>query len=283
MLKNDNFNDLYKELIKRVLTYGQEVSPRGIPCYELTPGFFQLTDISKSLLTLKERKLSYSFNAVEKLCYITGKSGEDILPKYAPNIKKFINPSTCSFDGAYGPRLWKQYKYILELLKRDPDTRQAVFNINNYHEDHHDSLDIPCTCSLQFLVRGGKLNLVVYMRSNDLLWGTPYDVSQFTFIQECFAGILGLELGTYTHFVGSLHIYKKDEEKFIKILQNDEIVEDCFLQKPVSAKTWEQVQDQSEMVLANDIYPNSHEFENPLTPFYRNLYEIIYNPKNTTS
>jgi thymidylate synthase len=264
MIKGDNFNSIYKLLIKDVLNNGEKRSPRGLNCFEIQGGEFILTDPSKSLLTLKERGLSYSFNAAEKLCYITGNSGEEILPKYAPNISQFINEETGRFDGSYGPRLIKQYKHVLDLLKKDPDSRRAIMTINNYHEDTHDSLDIPCTMFLQFILRDNKLNLIVYMRSNDLLWGTPYDVSQFTFIQECFAGILGVELGYYRHIVGSLHIYERDLKRFEKILDSEELVDDIYFQTPVDVKTYEQLQDQAISVLNDHTLDNSTDCNNIL-------------------
>jgi len=50
----NNFNDLYKMLIRDVLINGKEQNPRGIITRELTAFTYILTDISKSLLTLKE-------------------------------------------------------------------------------------------------------------------------------------------------------------------------------------------------------------------------------------
>ncbi|MEO3749573.1 hypothetical protein [Streptomyces sp. B6B3] len=44
------------------------------------------------------------------------------------------------------------------------------------------------------------------MRANDANVGLLADTFSFTFIQEYAAVLLGLELGTYTHHVGSMHI-----------------------------------------------------------------------------
>lgn len=267
-----DFNFAYKWLIKEVLEHGLRVFPRGLGTSELSPIVFQLADITKSLCTLRERKLAYKFNAAEKLCYITGNSGETVLPKYAPNIAKFINPATGKYDGAYGPRMIKQFKFVIDLLKKDKDSRQAIINIYNFHDDQHDSLDIPCTQNLHFLVRDGKLNLIVQMRSNDLMWGTPYDVSQFTFLQECFAKILGLQNGTYTHIANSLHIYDRDIEKFKEILASEEV--NGVNQLPVDISTFEQLQDQAVNCLNNTTLDS--EFNNFLTPYFKNLNETIY-------
>jgi len=48
------------------------------------------------------------------------------------------------------------------------------------------------------------------MRSNDVYVGLPHDVFSFTMLQEILCATLEVELGTYKHMVGSLHLYEKD-------------------------------------------------------------------------
>jgi hypothetical protein len=50
------------------------------------------------------------------------------------------------------------------------------------------------------------------MRSNDVWLGFPYDVFVNTCLQQILANEMQLELGTYTHHVGSLHLYEKNEK-----------------------------------------------------------------------
>jgi thymidylate synthase len=66
------------------------------------------------------------------------------------------------------------------------------------------------------LAREGRLHLIVQMRSNDVVWGLPYDIFLFTMLQEMLALRLGLGLGVYIHSVGSLHLY----EKHFKLAEN---------------------------------------------------------------
>src|SRR5438034_7399290 len=46
------------------------------------------------------------------------------------------------------------------------------------------------------------------MRSNDAYWGLPHDIFSFTMLQEILARDLSVEVGTYKHAVGSLHLYE---------------------------------------------------------------------------
>jgi thymidylate synthase len=50
--------------------------------------------------------------------------------------------------------------------------------------------------------------MIVYMRSNDVILGLTHDIFAFTMLQEMLARSLEVEVGTYRHFVGSLHLYE---------------------------------------------------------------------------
>ncbi len=51
--------------------------------------------------------------------------------------------------------------------------------------------------------------MLTNMRSNDAFIGLPHDIFSFTMLQEILARTLGVELGNYSHAVGSLHLYTK--------------------------------------------------------------------------
>jgi thymidylate synthase len=81
-----------------------------------------------------------------------------------------------------------------------------LFNAEDIATDHK---EIPCTTTLQFHLRERVLHLSVTMRSNDAYWGLPHDVFCFTMLQEMMARRLGVELGQYYQYVGSMHVYNK--------------------------------------------------------------------------
>jgi len=121
-----------------------------------------------------------------------------------------------SVYGGYGPRLFStkrggrtidQIANVVNLLKRNPDTRRAVVQLFDAADiaDHH--IEIPCTCTLQFMIRHKRLHMFTSMRSNDAFFGLPHDVFAFTMLQEMLARSLDIDVGRYKHFVGSLHLY----------------------------------------------------------------------------
>lgn len=117
--------------------------------------------------------------------------------------------------GGYGPRLFgqgpnDQFKRVIEQLRQSPGTRRAVVQIFDRSDTFGErKKDVPCTCTMQFLQRAGKLHMVVAMRSNDAVFGLPHDIFTFTMLQEIAANELGLELGEYVHLAASLHMYDK--------------------------------------------------------------------------
>jgi thymidylate synthase len=124
---------------------------------------------------------------------------------------------------ACGPRLFgagalNQFENVARLLADRPTTRKAVIQLFDGADLAGTYKDVPCTCTLQFMVRDGRLDLVASMRSNDAFFGLPHDVFAFTMLQEIMAETVGCELGEYSHFAASLHLYEEnagDAQDFI--------------------------------------------------------------------
>ena len=69
------------------------------------------------------------------------------------------------------------------------------------------------------MLRGERVDMVVFMRSNDAYLGLPHDIFAFTMLQELVARTIGAELGTYVHMVGSLHLYDNDRDATNEFLE----------------------------------------------------------------
>lgn len=214
----NDMTDLWLRSLRMLVEAGQEVKPRGMPTVELRPATLQLTNSLKRWVRVPERRLEEKLGYVEALQLLSGVSDPEQLRYLAPQYARYINSATGQLDGAYPPRVADQIWYVLRLLQADPDSRQAVITIYG-PQDHHASADIPCTVSLHFMVRKGALELVVYMRSNDVWLGLPYDVFMFTCLQEAVARHLGLAPGPYTHIDGSLHLYERNRRRVAEILE----------------------------------------------------------------
>lgn len=101
----------------------------------------------------------------------------------------------------------------VDLLKADPSSRRALVTFTRPEDMSIDALDYPCPATMQFLVREGRLTVIVNMRSQSVYGVLPYDVFLFTLIQECVAFELGVPLGEYIHVSNSAHFYEDERGK----------------------------------------------------------------------
>ena len=100
-----------------------------------------------------------------------------------------------------------QIGYVVDLLKREMNTRQATISIYDGKEHDKYANDTPCTYAVQFTIVDNRLNMCVTMRSNDLWYGFCNDQYQFSKLLELVCERTNLGMGSYYHFAHNLHIY----------------------------------------------------------------------------
>lgn len=190
----------------------QAGSRDGAVVGEICDAVFCIEDPTRNIVTSPIRKMPMRYAIGELAWYL---SGSNHVRDIAPFAKKWeeISDDGIHNNSAYGWRIFdkfnfNQWEHVKAMLKKDPNSRQAVIHIKD--ADNTPTKDTPCTVYLQFLLRDGKLNLSVHMRSNDIWMGVPYDMFSFTFLQMKMAMELGVDIGQYTHYAGSLHVYARD-------------------------------------------------------------------------
>ena len=186
----------------------------GMVIGEVINAISVIEDPTKNVLLSPIRKLSMRYAVGEFLWYLSGSNKLKEISKYTKNWERFSDDGE-NLNSCYGWCIkhkfgFDQYEYVKELLKKDRNTRQAVIHIKE--PSNKSSKDINCTVCLQFFIRENKLYLTTYMRSCDLWYGFPYDVFNFCNLQVLLSMELGVELGTYTHICGSLHLYERDKK-----------------------------------------------------------------------
>lgn len=237
-----NVNEALPVAIMHLKSHGVEISPRGMKTLEYPD---PVTTVYKSpmerVLFSPLRNANPYFHFMEALWMLAGRNDVQWLSQFNSGMKQFSDDGS-TFHGAYGFRLRKthgdQLQLIVDMLKRDPDTRRAVASIWNTPDDlGTDSKDIPCNDLLFFKIREGKLNMTVCNRSNDVLWGAyGSNVVHFSMFQEYVAGCLGVEVGKYRQISDSFHVYLDDaSHKLWDNLKKDGIT----FQDPYSEETVE--------------------------------------------
>jgi thymidylate synthase len=205
-------DDLLRRVFSRLLDAQLRVTATRGDTTEIVGVLLQLSNPRARLSRTENKQVLFSCLG-ELLWYLAGSRQLAFIEYY---LSRYAEESDdgLTVHGAYGPRLFRmrhqdQVANVLSLLKSRPTSRRAVIQIFDATDLAAPHKDVPCTCTLQFVVREGRLHLFTAMRSNDAYFGLPHDIFAFTMLQEIMARSLGVEVGNYKHAVGSLHLYKR--------------------------------------------------------------------------
>jgi len=207
-------DDLMRDVMESLQSNGEPTNPSQGPCKELRGVLVELTNPRARISRTETR--GKPFSCLGELCWYLAQSNKLEFIRYY--IRQYEESADGDIvKGGYGPRLfsWReidQLENVIETLRTKQDSRQAVvqlFDASDLAEGHK---SVPCTCTLQFMLRSGRLHMVTSMRSNDAYIGLPHDIFCFTMLQEILARTLSVELGVYKHAIGSLHLYDRNVE-----------------------------------------------------------------------
>ncbi len=189
-------------------------------------------DVGKEfpMITLRNNTKTYK-NAIDEILWIWQKKSNKISELNSHIWDQWANEEG-TIGKAYGYQLGKKYEfktkegikvmdqvdYVLYLLKHDQSSRRIMTNLFN-HEELKDMELEPCAYGTQWLVKEGKLHLILNQRSQDMLTANGWNLMQYAALQYMFAQVSGLEVGTLTHNIGDCHIYDRHIPLVEKLLE----------------------------------------------------------------
>jgi thymidylate synthase len=209
-LKAKTLDDLLRRTLAALLRSSNRINPTKGEAREIIGVILEL-ERPHARLSATETKGTLFSCLGELLWYLAGSNDLAFIKYYIPGYDKFSDDGKTIW-GAYGPRLFNmrgidQFRQVRDRLKVKRDTRKAVIQLFDAGDITTEHEDVPCTCTLQFMIRGDHLFMFTNMRSNDAFLGLPHDFFAFTMLQEILARDLSVGLGPYKHSVGSLHLY----------------------------------------------------------------------------
>jgi thymidylate synthase len=215
-LKADTLDDLMRGVLQRLVASTDWVTASRGRFTEEVGAVLHLTNPRSRLSRSETRGKAFS-PLGEWLWYLSGANDYAFVEYYVPTGYRDDAPDRTTVPNGYGERLanlrgHNQLANIIKLLEHKRTSRQAVIQLFDAG-DVGRGYGVPCTCTLQFLVRNDRVHMVVNMRSNDAYLGLPHDVFAFTMLQELVARAIGADVGEYTHCVGSLHLYDERHDK----------------------------------------------------------------------
>ena len=211
-------NEAYVDLAG-VLKNAIEVYSRNGMTRELHPASFVIEDFRNYFLNVPGRVVNFPMVLAELVWIMTGDDSSWVV-KYNKQLESYIDydrdKSRFMFNAAYGKRMLRtfginQLADVVKMLKEDPGSRQAVIIYRNPEDDssYKQVQDRACNIASMFLIRDGKLNITQTVRSQDFVWGLPYNFAQFGYIAQVIAEKLEIEVGKFIELANSFHAYEQ--------------------------------------------------------------------------
>jgi thymidylate synthase len=174
-----------------------------------------------------ERDANPFFHLYEALWMLAGRNDVAGPSAILKSFAQFSDDGE-TFHGAYGHR-WRgwfpradehghvdnptpvdQLPTIIAALKANPDDRRCMLQMWDPVADlGRVGKDVPCNQSAAFMINDGKLDMTVFCRSNDIIWGCyGANAVHFAFLLEYMALKIGVPPGVYTQVSVNWHAYQ---------------------------------------------------------------------------
>lgn len=224
-----NVNEALPVVLNAIKVQGIRQESRNGPTLEFDgPVATEYRHPTERVLFCAARDHNPFFAFFETLWMLAGRDDLEYLLPFNKNMAQYSDDGRLVRGSAYGKR-WKgwfddvsqdsacnpvpfrfdQLKWAIETLTADPDSRRVVVQMWDAATDPQiSSKDIPCNLCVLFKVREGRLNMTVYNRSNDVIYGAyGSNAVHFSMLQEYVASHLGVQVGVYNQVSDSLHVY----------------------------------------------------------------------------
>lgn len=129
-----------------------------------------------------------------------------------------------NWPGADG-QVYDQVEALVDGLKNNPNSRRHIisgWNVALLPDESKKPWENaeaglmalpPCHLLYQFYVAEGKLSASLYIRSNDLFLGNPYNTASLAFLTHMLAQQCDLDVGEIVMSIGDAHIYANHFEQ----------------------------------------------------------------------
>jgi len=235
-----SFSKTFIDIINHINSKGIESQPRDLKVREVSLADFDI-DPKYPIADFPSRKFNWKYLAGELAWYLHRDSDVDYISKYSGMWSTLTNPGTNEVNSNYGALVIndEQFSWVIESLKKDPNSRQAIMFFNQPKFQFEGNKDFVCTMYANFFIRNNTLIMKLQMRSNDIFYGLTFDAPFFSFLMQSIYQILlkdmpDLKLGKYFHYADNLHFYEKHFELADNIIALEPNKDSSFiLKKPL--------------------------------------------------
>ena len=192
-------------------------------------------DLAEGFPLLTTKKLHIRSILHELLWFLSGETNIQYLQDNGVSIWNDWATESGELGPVYGAqwRRWQgadvqvfdQVAALVDGLKNNPDSRRHIisgWNVALLPDESKKPWENaeaglmalpPCHLLYQFYVADGKLSASLYIRSNDLFFGNPYNTASLAFLTHMLAQQCDLDVGEIVMSIGDAHIYTNHFEQ----------------------------------------------------------------------
>ena len=177
---------------------------------------FTIQDPTQKVITSPKRKFNQDYAEYEWEWYRKGDRDAKEIGERAKIWNQMMIPGTTEVNSNYG-YFWNyndQLNRVVNDLKLNKETRRAIIVHYILHELDRYKYDTPCNDVLNFYIKDGKLELTIFARSIDLVFGFCNDQYTFAKLMEHVSYRTGYPVGGMHWFITILHIYPRHYDMF---------------------------------------------------------------------
>jgi thymidylate synthase len=212
----------YLDLCQRILDEGVKKEDRTGTGTLSVFGHQMRFDLSEGFPLITTKKLHTKSIFHELLWFLSGDTNIQYLQENGVRIWNEWADENGDLGPVYGKQ-WRsfaggngktvdQIKWVVEEIKRNPDSRRLVVSAWNPADLDEMALP-PCHLLFQFYVADGKLSCQLYQRSGDTFLGVPFNIASYALLTQMMAHVTGLEPGEFVHTLGDAHLYLNHVEQ----------------------------------------------------------------------
>ncbi len=221
LMKELDSNGEYVSSVSDPSSVGSMFGKKARDFIEIKGLSFVLRNPRNRLVASKVRKVSFGFSIANFIWLLSGENTVDRILPYNKNGAAFSS-NGLYYEAAFGDRIFGTYKlweYAKNVLISDTTTRRAeipLFFPNDLVLLHRDT---PCADSIQLMVRNGRMDFFLSMRSQSAYSVFPYDLFLFTMLHEFLSLEMNLPIGYFYYYCKSFHFYVEERDKVKNLLK----------------------------------------------------------------
>ena len=212
----------YLDLLQHVLDQGIEKSDRTGTGTRSVFGRQLRFDLAAGFPLVTTKKVHMKSIVHELIWFLRGDTNIGYLKEHGVRIWDEWANAAGDLGPVYGQqwRAWRtvdgrvidQIAWVIDEIKRNPDSRRLIVNAWNVGELEQMAL-MPCHTMFQFYVANGRLSCQLYQRSGDIFLGVPFNIASYALLTHMVAQVCGLGVGDFVHTLGDAHLYNNHVEQ----------------------------------------------------------------------